>query len=61
MDDGLEGRDVVSEASRFRKPQEPIEHGRDHLAMRDPVPLDEGAPLLGVEVLHYDDGRSEAQ
>ncbi len=53
VDDGEQRGDVVALAHLVRKGQEPVEHRRHEVHVRDPVLLDQRKGLLGVPPLHH--------
>ena len=60
VDHQLEAREVVAVANRRVELEHPDEHGRNELAVGDPVVLNQGQRLLCVETLHHDDRCADA-
>ena len=61
VDDDLQRRQVVAPAHVLGQLEHPAEHRRHDLRVGDPVALDGGEVLLGVEALHDHRRRAEAQ
>ena len=59
VDDDLEARDVVPVLDLLGQAEEADELGRHHVGRRDPVPLDGGQGLLGVELAQDRDGLAD--